>query len=238
MREGCATGMASIPRLIDVAEPREDVLEGTLTDAIFATSLDEVVSGSAPDAYGEPAAFFASTHQSSGLRNMLDETMGRLSGKKPDSATVIRLETNLGGGKRHNLIALWHAALGDLNPGRSTSCPTRSACRRRRSRGPGSLRSKTQVNLPHEIRPALERAMTELCAETSRRYRHETDTDNPPPNEPRLPGNPPTSRPADLQPVGLALRTAALRHGDLDALDRLETTLRHDNTDVAAVLGW
>lgn len=98
--------------------------------------------------------------------------------------------------------------------------------------------AKTQVKLPQETRPALERAVAELCGEASRRYRHETDTDDPPPTELRLPGNPPASRPAELRSVGLALRAAAMRNGDLDALDRLETTLRHDNADIAAALGW
>jgi len=42
------------PELHDAIEPRPDVLAGTLADAVFAASLDEVVSGAAPDAYGKP----------------------------------------------------------------------------------------------------------------------------------------------------------------------------------------
>jgi predicted AAA+ superfamily ATPase len=104
--------------LFEVVEPREDVLEGTLSEAIFAASLDEVVAGSAPAVYGDPRTFFAGTHPSAGLRTLLDEALGRIGGGKPDAPSVIRLETNLGGGKTHNLIALYHAARGHLPPTR------------------------------------------------------------------------------------------------------------------------
>jgi hypothetical protein len=100
--------------LFDAVEPRDDVLRGTLTDAVFAASLDEVVAQTAPEAYGDAEAFFASTYPSGGLRSLLEETLGRVGGGRPDGAPVVRLETNLGGGKTHNLIALYHAARGDL----------------------------------------------------------------------------------------------------------------------------
>lgn len=104
------------PELHDAIEPRPDVLTGTLADAVFAASLDEVVSGTAPDAYSKPAEFFAATYPSAGLRSLLDEVLGRVGGGRPDAAPVVRLETNLGGGKTHNLIALYHGARGDLDP--------------------------------------------------------------------------------------------------------------------------
>lgn len=103
--------------LFTSVEPREDVLEGALSDAIFAASLDDVVSGSAPAVYGDPATFFAGTHPSAGLRTLLDEALGRAGGGRPDAPPVIRLETNLGGGKTHNLIALYHAARRELPAG-------------------------------------------------------------------------------------------------------------------------
>lgn len=96
--------------------PRRDVLDGVLSDAVFAASLDEVVGGTAPDVYGDADTFFAATHASDGLRELLTTALGRLTGARPDAPPVIRLETNLGGGKTHNLIALWHAARGELNP--------------------------------------------------------------------------------------------------------------------------
>ena len=101
--------------LFEVVTPRSDVLDGELTEARFAASLEEVVAGSAPDAYGNPKAFFAATYPSGGLKSLLNEAIGRVTGGRPDAASVIRLETNLGGGKTHNLIALYHAVRGGLD---------------------------------------------------------------------------------------------------------------------------
>jgi hypothetical protein len=105
--------------LFDACEPRPDVLDGVLTDAQFAASLDEVVAGTAPDAYGDADQFFGVTYPSAGLRSLLDEALGRVNGRRPDGAPVIRVETSLGGGKTHNLIALYHAANGRLAPMRA-----------------------------------------------------------------------------------------------------------------------
>lgn len=101
--------------LFELVTPRDDVLSGDLTEAKFAASLEEVAAGTAPDAYGDAGIFFAGTYPSGGLRTLLNEALGRLGGGKPDGASVIRLETNLGGGKTHNLIALYHAAEGRLH---------------------------------------------------------------------------------------------------------------------------
>lgn len=102
--------------LFEVVAPRHDVLEGELTEARFAASLEEVVAGTAPEAYGSPDIFFASTYPSGGLKALLNEALGRITGGRPDAASVIRLETNLGGGKTHNLVALYHVARGGLRP--------------------------------------------------------------------------------------------------------------------------
>lgn len=101
--------------LYAVVAPRDDVLQGELAESRFAASLEEVAAGTAADAYGDGATFFAATHPSAGLRSLMNEALGRLSGGKPDGASVVRLETNLGGGKTHNLIALYHAAKGRLD---------------------------------------------------------------------------------------------------------------------------
>jgi hypothetical protein len=50
--------------LFELADPRDDVLRGTLTDAVFAASLDEVVAGTAPDTYGNATIFFGGTYPS------------------------------------------------------------------------------------------------------------------------------------------------------------------------------
>src|SRR4051812_22356648 len=103
-----------IPVLATTVAPRADVLEGALVDAVFAANLDDVVRNQAPAVYGEPDRFFAQTFPSLGLRQMLEAVFGRLSGMRADEAPILRLETSLGGGKTHNLIALFHAARGGL----------------------------------------------------------------------------------------------------------------------------
>ena len=96
--------------------PRPEVLEGQLTEQQFAASLTRVLRGNAEAVYGDPATFFANTYPTGGLKSLLREALGRLSGKHPDSAPVIRLETSFGGGKTHNLIALYHLASGEVRP--------------------------------------------------------------------------------------------------------------------------
>ncbi|MYU48298.1 ATPase [Streptomyces sp. SID7803] len=94
------------------------MLGGELTESRFAASLEEVIAGTAPDTYADAGHFFAATFPSAGLKSLLNEVLGgRIGGGKPDGASVIRLETNLGGGKTHNLIALFHAARGRLGAG-------------------------------------------------------------------------------------------------------------------------
>jgi predicted AAA+ superfamily ATPase len=62
-------------------------------------AYDDVVTGTAPAVYGDLDLFFAATHPSEGLRDLLVTALGPLTGIRPDAPPVIRLETNLGGGK-------------------------------------------------------------------------------------------------------------------------------------------
>ncbi len=93
-------------------EPRPEVLAGELREEIFAARLRDVIEDRADDVYWKPDIFFENTYPTEGLRLLLDEALGRLSGIKPANNAVIRLETAFGGGKTHNLIALYHAASG------------------------------------------------------------------------------------------------------------------------------
>ena len=102
--------------IFEACEPRAEVLKGELREQQFAASLTKVLRGTADPAYGDPATFFANTYPTSGLKSLLQESLGRLSGTHPDSAPVIRLETSFGGGKTHNLIGLYHLARGGVSP--------------------------------------------------------------------------------------------------------------------------
>lgn len=98
--------------IFDSCEPRSEVLKGELREEIFAARLRDVIIGRADPVYQHPAIFFDNTYPTEGLKLLLDESLGRLTGLKPASNAIIRLETAFGGGKTHNLIALYHAARG------------------------------------------------------------------------------------------------------------------------------
>jgi hypothetical protein len=102
----------ALPNLFDICIPREDVRQGRLTESDFAADLAQVVRGDAPEEYRDPVRFFANTHPTRGLKNLLWNVCRRLSGAGGEAASIFRLDTNYGGGKTHALIALNHAAGG------------------------------------------------------------------------------------------------------------------------------
>jgi predicted AAA+ superfamily ATPase len=61
MTEGYAAYEAWALDLFQAVTPRADVLSGTLTEAEFAASVEQVIGGDAPNPYGDPAAFFSAT---------------------------------------------------------------------------------------------------------------------------------------------------------------------------------
>ena len=96
--------------IFDTCQPRDDVLLDELREEAFAARLRDVVDRRADPVYQQPERFFAHTYPTAGLVTLLDEVLGRVSGKAPSSAAIVRLETAFGGGKTHNLIALYHLA--------------------------------------------------------------------------------------------------------------------------------
>lgn len=102
--------------ILDSCQPRPEVLTGELRDEIFAARLKDVIDNKADPVYQDPATFFDNTYPTSGLKLLLDEALGRLTGHKPANNAIIRLETAFGGGKTHALIALYHAANGHVLP--------------------------------------------------------------------------------------------------------------------------
>src|SRR5688500_7460077 len=94
--------------IFETCEPRSEVLSGELREEIFAARLRDVLEGHADPVYQNPEIFFDNTYPTEGLRLLLTEALGRLSGQMPGSNAIIRLETAFGGGKTHNLIALFH----------------------------------------------------------------------------------------------------------------------------------
>jgi hypothetical protein len=101
--------------IFDLCRPREDVISGRLRDEEFAADLAAVVSDKGANKvreYSDPAIFFRNTYPTRGLRVLLETVCRRLSGTGGEMNSVIRLDTQYGGGKTHSLIALVHAVRG------------------------------------------------------------------------------------------------------------------------------
>ncbi|MBI2198602.1 MAG: ATP-binding protein, partial [Candidatus Rokubacteria bacterium] len=76
----------------------------------FAIALEQVVAGTAPEDYRDPAQFFARTCFTRALREHAGMVLRRLSGKTENTAPVLTLITQFGGGKTHTLTVLYHLA--------------------------------------------------------------------------------------------------------------------------------
>lgn len=95
--------------VFDTCIPRDEIRSGDLSLDLFAAKLRPVVEGKAPQIYQQPAIFLSNTFPTDGLRTLITEVFGRLTGRYIGSP-IIRLETSFGGGKTHDEIALWHMA--------------------------------------------------------------------------------------------------------------------------------
>ncbi len=94
-----------------VSTPRKEVREGrSFNPDEFAIALEQVVAGTAPDDYTKPDQFFARTCFTRALREHAGMVLRRLSGRTENSAPVLTLITQFGGGKTHTLTALYHLA--------------------------------------------------------------------------------------------------------------------------------
>lgn len=102
--------------IFELTHPRSEVLQGELSEDMFAARLKDVMDGTADPIYQDANLFFNNTYPTAGLKTLLREVLGRLTGHMPASNPIIRLETSFGGGKTHNLIALYHAANGRVEP--------------------------------------------------------------------------------------------------------------------------
>src|SRR5438093_5395211 len=92
-----------------VATPRKEVREGrSFNPDEFAIALEQVVAGIAPEDYCDPVQFFARTCFTRALRELVGMVLRRLSGKTENTAPVLTLITQFGGGKTHTLTALYH----------------------------------------------------------------------------------------------------------------------------------
>lgn len=92
-----------------IAMPRKEVREGrSFNPDEFAIHLEQVIAKTAPEDYREPKQFFARTCFTRALREHVGMVLRRLSGETANTAPVMTLITQFGGGKTHTLTALYH----------------------------------------------------------------------------------------------------------------------------------
>ena len=90
---------------------RKEVREGrSFSPDEFAIALEQVVAGTAPADYRDPAQFFSRTCFTRALTEHVGMVLRRLSGKTENTAPVLTLITQFGGGKTHTLTSLYHLA--------------------------------------------------------------------------------------------------------------------------------
>ena len=90
---------------------RKEVREGrSFSPDEFAIALEQVVVGKAPADYSDPAQFFSRTCFTRALAEHSGMVLRRLAGQTGNTAPVLTLITQFGGGKTHTLTALYHLA--------------------------------------------------------------------------------------------------------------------------------
>ena len=97
--------------LVQNCNPSTEVAEGrSFHPDEFAIALEQVVAGIAPEDYTDPAKFFSRTSFTRALSENVGLVLRRLSGQTPNTAPVLTLLTQFGGGKTHTLTTLYHLA--------------------------------------------------------------------------------------------------------------------------------
>ncbi len=94
-----------------VVTPRREVREGrSFSPDEFAIALEQVVAGTAPADYRDPAQFFSRTCFTRALNDHVGMVLRRLAGETQNTSPALTLVTQFGGGKTHTLTALYHLA--------------------------------------------------------------------------------------------------------------------------------
>ena len=90
---------------------RKEVREGrSFSPDEFAIALEQVVAGTAPPDYSDASQFFSRTCFTRALTEHSGVVLRRLSGRTENTAPVLTLVTQFGGGKTHTLTSLYHLA--------------------------------------------------------------------------------------------------------------------------------
>ncbi|HPB81710.1 MAG TPA: Swt1 family HEPN domain-containing protein [Spirochaetota bacterium] len=90
----------------EIVTPHPDVASGRYQQAEFAADLWQVYCNEGSDEYKDPMEFFRRTYITEGLKQLLVNSIMRMTGEGGDP--VVELQTNFGGGKTHSMLALYH----------------------------------------------------------------------------------------------------------------------------------
>jgi len=100
-----------LPPWYKTTTPRKEVREGrSFSPDEFAIALEQVVAGTAPEDYRDPEQFFARTCFTRALNDHAGMVLRRLARQTRNTAPVLTLVTQFGGGKTHTLASLYHLA--------------------------------------------------------------------------------------------------------------------------------
>ena len=100
-----------LPPWYKTATLRKEVREGrSFSPDEFAIALEQVVAGTAPEDYRDPEQFFARTCFTRALNDHAGMVLRRLARQTRNTAPVLTLVTQFGGGKTHTLASLYHLA--------------------------------------------------------------------------------------------------------------------------------
>ena len=82
--------------IFELCKPRDDVAKGTISDSDYAANLANVLTGRASRDYTDAPTFFTNTYPTEGLKELLANVCGRLSGRGESVSAVFRLDTQTG----------------------------------------------------------------------------------------------------------------------------------------------
>ena len=92
-----------------ITRPRAEVSEGrSFNPDEFAIALEQVAADRGPEDYRKPEQFLDRTCFTRALKEHMGMVLRRLAGRTENSAPVMTLVTQFGGGKTHTLTALFH----------------------------------------------------------------------------------------------------------------------------------
>jgi hypothetical protein len=97
-------------------KPKQDILEGRYLQAELALDLHTIANGTAKPPYNNPISFFEATHLTPTLKQLLNDTLNRLTATKKTINPILVFDAGFGGGKTHAMAAIYYATKNPTEP--------------------------------------------------------------------------------------------------------------------------